>query len=184
MIFEPEAQWENAPDDAFLYNDLDTGANLVLAAPVMPERPGRVQPVVAINIRLKQMRELAKRRMRQKARIDDEAWLAIYAEGLAHRYAGHCLKSVLIRDLKGLKGAIDVTDEEIADAAEAANRAFECEPTKSAWSTRRIGRALGVTLKEREDETHASWLLRGNGRGAHRAKEGGQARAQRRKEPS
>jgi hypothetical protein len=97
------------------------------------------------------MRELAVRRMRQKARIDDEVWLEIYAEGLAHRYGGRPFKAVLIRDIKGLKGAIDVTDEDIDEAINAAAYAIEANPTKSSWSTWSIGRALGVTRKERED---------------------------------
>ena len=135
-----------ACDPAYLssLDQLDAESNLVLAAPAAPEQPNRALPVIAINVRLKQLRELAKRRC---GCIDAAAWLAIYAEGLARRYGGMPLKSVLIRDAKGLR--LDFDADEIDEAVARAVSAYQGSAGKSAWSAAQIGRALSVTLKER-----------------------------------
>jgi hypothetical protein len=103
---------------------------------------------IAINVRLKQMRELAKRRGRRGLPFDKEAWLRIYAEGVARRYSGVPLKTVILHDIKIAE--VDIECECDIDAAmEIASRAVEVCPDRSAYASGQIGRLLGVTLAER-----------------------------------
>jgi len=105
-------------------------------------------PIVAINVRLKQMRNWARHRLGIGIAFPKLSWLQIYAEGIARRYAGKPLKTVILRDLKA--SGVDIDHEDDVDVAiEYAVRAVETCPENSAWTSAMIGRALGVTLHER-----------------------------------
>jgi hypothetical protein len=112
----------------------------------MKRRKPITLPVAAINLRLKQMRRLGISRAKFNQPIDPEAWAEIYAEGLARRYGGRALQSILIKDAKASR--ILLTDEIIEQAVIMAEAAFRAA-NGSAYSATMIGKALGVTLKER-----------------------------------
>jgi hypothetical protein len=98
------------------------------------------------------MLELAIRRNLARAHFNEEAWLKIYAEGLARRPEG-LVRSVLVKAAR--KAGIYFDDDDLADAIAEANLSFEVSPNRSAWSTDLIGKALAVTLCERlEFATH------------------------------
>ena len=106
----------------------------------------RILPIVAINVRLKQLRGLA---LHRNGNVDIESFLLIYAEGLAQRYAGPPLRTVLYRDLKRCGLAAKCPQDEIDNACNTAEAAREAAPETSAWCTHSIGQALHVTLAER-----------------------------------
>src|ERR1019366_1114637 len=107
------------------------------------------QPIVALNIRLTQMRALALQRHASGASLDCDDWALIYAEGLARRYGGNVgrIRFAFARDAR--EARVRVSRDDMANAIECGLRAFECCPPTSAYSVAMIGRRLSVTLKER-----------------------------------
>jgi hypothetical protein len=106
-------------------------------------------PVVAINLRLKQMRKLAQRRNARGMLLDAGEWTMIYAEGLARRYGGRALKTVMHRDT--VASGLRPDDDEIDQATVAAEMSFAVASEGSAYTTDMIGKRLGITLKERKE---------------------------------
>jgi hypothetical protein len=120
--------------------------------PLPDGQPARLRGAVQINMRLKQMRAFAVRRIERGATFDNEAWLKIYAEGIARRY-GAPNHERTVRDARS--AGVMFSPSELDEALTEAEYALEAHPDYSSWSAPMIGKALGVTLKERtEGLTH------------------------------